>query len=520
MDINPNTDTHHFPGEGKIPGTPIKDPGVHWYAPGEVARLFMRDESFFVGIMGPFGSGKSVTATIKLVKNAHGQPASPHDGVKRRRTAIIRNTYPELRTTTMNTWFQWIPKHKGKWRDAGPPMHHIIDPVTKLDWEIYFVALDRPDDVAKLLGMELSDAWINEAREVPKAVVDGLTGRVGRYPAQWQGGCTNAQILADTNPPDTDHWWYILAEKDSSTEKNRQMLQSILEAEEVLRQKGVLKPGQALFSFHKQPSGRSVGAENIRNLRAGYYEILMGGKSQDFIKVYVDGEYGFVMEGKPVYPEYRDSFHARDFPVLAGLGFRLGLDFGLTPAASVSQRAGNGRWLVHDEYVSERLGITSFAHELARKLREKYPGVPLVSVRGDPAGDAVTPEETTCFKIMKANGFPTAEPAPTQDPVRRREGVAYLLKTVVDGEPAIAFNRTSTPYLRKGMAGGFHYRRLQVAGERYRDVPEKNIYSHVCEALEYDTVSGGEDRMVTTTQAQRERPREQYARSDYNVLGD
>ena len=508
----------HIPGEGKIPGSPIRSDGIHYYPPGPVARAFLRDDSFVSGIKGPFGSGKSTACVMKRIKNAQLQTASP-DGWRRRRTAIIRNTYPELRTTTMPTWFQWVPKHKGKWRESGPPLHHIVDGRTKLDWEVYFIALDTPDDVAKLLSMELSDVWINEAREIPKAVVDALTGRVGRYPAMWQGGCVNPQIDMDTNAPDTDHWWYILAERDTTNEKNRQTIQSMLEAEELLRSRGVIKPGQQLFQFHSQPSGRSAGAENIRNLRAGYYEFLMAGKDQEFVKVYVDGEYGFVMDGMPMFPEYKDSFHAREFPIIPGVGFRLGLDFGLTPAASIDQRLGNGRWLVQDEYVSERMGIVTFANDLARKLQERYPGIPLVSVRGDPSGDSVTPEEKTCFQIMKANGFSLAEPAPTNDPVRRREALANLLKTIVDGEPGLAIHKRAV-MLRKGMAGGYNRRRLQVTGDiRYRDVPDKNQYSHICEALEYDCVSAGEDRMVTVSAAARDRQKESYAQSDYNVFG-
>jgi len=507
-------------GARKVSGSPTRvDKEIHYYPPGPVARAFLRDESFVTGIRGPFGSGKSTACIMKLIKNCQTQKRAP-DGWRYRRTAIIRNTYPELRTTTMNSWHAWVPKHMGRWREAGPPMQHIIDNENKINWEVYFVALDRPDDLTKLLGMELSDAWINEAREVPKAVVDGLTGRVGRYPAMWQGGCDNVQIMMDTNPPDTDHWWFVIAEGDSSNEKNRQVLQSVKEAEELLRAKGVLKEGQKLYSFYAQPGGRTGGAENLRNLRPGYYEFLMAGKSQDFIKVYVDGEYGFVMDGLPIFPEYKDSFHSKTFPIIPGVGFRIGLDFGLTPAATMSQRLGNGRWLVQDEYVSERLGIVTFAQDLAKMLAEKYPGIKLVSVRGDPSGDSVTPEESTCFKIMKANGFPTAEPAPTQDPVRRREGVANLLKIVVDGEPGIAIHTRCTT-LRKGMAGGYHRRRLQIAGEeRYRDVPEKDKFSHVCEALEYDCVSGGEDRVVMTDpKVLAARQKQQFASSDYDILG-
>jgi hypothetical protein len=47
---------------------------------------------------------------------------------------------------------------------------------------------------------------------------------------------------------------------------------------------------------------------------------------------------------------------------------------------------------------------------------------------------------------------------------------------------------------RKGMAGGFCYKRVQIASgeERYRDVPDKNKYSHIVEAAEYALMDGGE----------------------------
>lgn len=507
-----------FPQEGKIPNSPSKKPAIHWYPPGPIARAFMNDPSFICGVMGPFGSGKSVTAMMKLIKNAQSQKRAA-DGWIYRRTAIIRNTYPELRTTTMKTWHQWVPQHLGKWREAGPPCHHIIDPAQKLNWEVIFVSLDRPDDVAKLLGMELSDALIDEAREVPKAILDGLTGRVGRYPAQWQAPATSVQILMVTNPPDTDHWWYTLAEQDIGDEKKRQLIQSMHEAEETLRTLGVLKKNQRLMSFYKQPSGRSENAENKNNLRPGYYEFLMAGKDADWIKVYVDGEYGFVMDGLPIYPEYKDSLHSAVFDVVPGLPFRLGFDWGLTPAASISQRMADGRWKIVDEYVSERMGIKTFADGLARHLAEKWPGMKVFTAYGDPSGDAVTPEESTCFNIMRANGFPMTQPAPTNDPTRRKEGMQYLLKTIIDGVPAIQFHQR-VHIMRKGMAGGYHRKRLQVAGDiRYRDVPDKNKFSHVIEALEYDIVSAGEDRNVTVMADRIRGPREAYANSDYNILG-
>ena len=46
---------------------------------------------------------------------------------------------------------------------------------------------------------ELTGAFVNEARELPKAVIDGLTHRVGRYPSKADGGCTWRGIWMDSN---------------------------------------------------------------------------------------------------------------------------------------------------------------------------------------------------------------------------------------------------------------------------------------------------------------------------------
>jgi hypothetical protein len=38
----------------------------------------------------------------------------------------------------------------------GPPTHRIV--TKEIDWEVLFLALDQPKDVAKLLSLELSDS--------------------------------------------------------------------------------------------------------------------------------------------------------------------------------------------------------------------------------------------------------------------------------------------------------------------------------------------------------------------------
>jgi hypothetical protein len=421
--------------------------------------------------------------------------------------------------TTIKTWHQWIPESLGRWQSIGPPTHYVPGP-DGLDMEVLFVALDNPDDVAKLLSFDATWAWVNEVREIPKAIIDALTGRVGRYPPRDDSigvVCVDPQIVMDTNPPDSDHWYYALAERDTSTEMGLELVESLDAAESELRRNGILPEGVPLFEFFRQPGGRSAGAENLENLRPGYYELLAAGKNSDFVKVYVDGEYGFVRDGKPVYPEYVDSVHCRAFEVSRETPIRIGLDFGLTPAATISFRDLHGRWRVRSEVVTEDMGATKFAELLGRHLREFYPDNPVASIRGDPSGDnRAQTDEQTVYDILRVAGI-EAEPAPLpDDPLIRRDAVGGLLEHWVDGEPRLLIH-PDCRVLRKGMAGAYCLRRVRVIGrESYHDKPEKNRFSHVCEALQYDVVSGGEGKAVV--QVKRQGHRQEFADSDYSIF--
>ena len=436
---------------------------IEYFPPGPVAAGFLSSNSFVNGIRGPIGSRKSTACVMKLLRHAGDQPKGK-DGRRRSRYAVIRNTYPELRTTTIKTWEQWVPKNIGKWVEQGPPSHRIIN--QDLDMEIWFVALDRPDDVAKLLSMELTGAWVNEAREVPKAIIDGLTGRVGRFPPVRDGGVNNPQIWLDTNCPDTDHWWYRLAEEERP-------------------------PG---WSFFAQPSARSPEAENLRNLPPGYYERAISGKDEDWTRVYIDGLYGFVREGKPVFPEYKDVLHCRSFELIACIPIRIGLDFGLMPAALFAQRSPLGQWRWHTELCPEDVGVYRFAELIQAHLAEHYRGFEVTQITGDPAGDARSPQdkqERTTFQIIQSLGI-NAQPASSNDWVKRREAVARPLTRLINGEPGLIIH-PQCRMARKGMMGGFSYRRVQVSNqERYEDKPFKNLYSHICDAGQYLHLGGGE----------------------------
>jgi hypothetical protein len=484
-----------------------------WNPPGPITAKFVRSDALLCGIRGPFGSGKSTACIAKLLRNFTLQRPGP-DGVIRRRTAIIRNTYPELTTTTIKTWQMWVPPNVGRWREKGPPMHRIVTENPKVDWEVIFLALDQPDDLRHLLSLELSDAWINEARELPKAILDGLTARVGRFPRTVRDpktgkvlhGCAAPQIVMDTNSPDTDHWWAKMADFPDPEIAARNE-----ELAEKLRERGVLAEGQRLERFYAQPSGRGEGAENLDNLTPGYYERLMSGKSIEWIKVYVDGEYGFVLDGKPVYPEYRDNMHCREFALNRGLPIHIGIDFGLTPAATFAQRTVMGAWRIYKEIVTEDMGALEFGNLLGRTIREEFSDYKIATITGDPAGDTrAQTDKGTPFQVLRAAGI-QALPASTNDPTKRRETFAYFLNKMTEGEPGMIIH-PNCQKLRKALAGGYHYKRVRVAGaERYHDVPSKDMFSHVAEAAQYMLLGAGEARTALRASPELTRKRQQFA---------
>lgn len=487
-----------------------------YHSPGPVVDQLIYSDAFIVGIRGPLGSGKTSGGVMKVLEIAKKQQPQK-DGRRYSRFAIIRNTYPELTTTTIKSWHHWVPESLGHWKAHGPPTHRIID--AHMDMEIIFVSLDRPKDVRKVLGMELTGALIDEAREVGKSLIDGLTGRVGRFRppktverADYE--CVSPQIIMSTNPPEQDHWWYVLAEQDTTTARNEELIKSVRDAEEELRRtivngKPLLGPRQKLFEFLAQPDANSPDAENLANLPPGYYQRLSAGKSDEWKKVYIRGEYGFVQDGRPVYPEFREHQHVKLFELNLKLPISIGIDFGNTPAATIGQRSFTGIQRARWEVVSEHMGALEFGRVLREFLNNTCAQFQIDSITGDPAGVGEGQADLQVpFTMLKGCGI-DAKPAHTNDPTVRRESVANKMTQLIDGEAGWQVHPQGCPTLRSGMAGKYRNKRVQIVGsEQYHSKPDKNMASHVCEAEQYRLLGMGEGKVVLrgTLGGKRSRP--------------
>lgn len=256
--------------------------GLITYTSSETMTRFHESNAFVRSVVGPFGSGKSSGCIMELMKR--GMEQEPHKGVRSTRWAVIRNTYPQLRDTTHKTFEQWIPERLGEFNknEFNFRVHRKLKDGTTLDWEVLFRALDRTADVGKVLSLELTGAYVNELREVPKPIFDALQGRVGRYPKKSEGGASWFGVWADSNPWAQSSEYYEVF--------NKQQL-----------------PGFELF---EQPDGLSAEAENIANLPDRYYERLCVGKDQAWIDEFIRAKYPAADKGS-IYGELLAALEAR-----------------------------------------------------------------------------------------------------------------------------------------------------------------------------------------------------------------
>jgi hypothetical protein len=469
------------------------------------------------GFLGPVGNGKSVCCINEGLRLSFDQWPNSH-GIRKSRGVIVRNTGPELRTTVLNTWKQWVPE------SIAPIVLHpvitcaldqLLPDGTRVEMEIYFLALDNDRDVKKLLSLEATWIFLNEAKELPYSVVKAARERIGRYPAVIDGyqdapgytaprdehgnyqPCKRKALLMDTNPPSDDHWWYQLAEEGClKTAKNKDEARAqVAEVFDFFRG----PPPLIKVDGKYQPNPE---AENVENLPGGYqyYFDMLAGNTDEHVNVMVLGNYGTIAEGRLVYPHYNDGIHCpeRGAKAIKGLPIGLGWDFGLTPSLVVGQLTNEGQLRTVAELVAEDMDARVFARDHAKPFLDRFfKDFEIAHSYGDPAGNnRGEGEGKSAIGILNDEyiereedalnlGFVT-EPAPTNDPTQRIDAVSRFMTRMVNGEPAYVLNRPCVT-LRRAKQGGYCFKRVAIASAegKFKDKPDKNKYSHASDAEQY-----------------------------------
>lgn len=434
-----------------------------------VCGQFMASQQFFRLIAGPFGSGKTTTALMELLRRACEQWPSP-DGIRHTRFAMCRQTLSQLKNTVLKdavAWFHPI----ASWKVSESTLHFNFKDVHS-EW--LFLPLETPEDQRRLLSLQLTGAYINEAIETDADLIPAISGRCGRYPGAADGGCKWYGLIADTNFPAEGSPWY-------------ELMESPPEDMAVFKQPGGLDEGAENLNYLLQtPDTMALPFDHPDRLARGrlYYERLARSRNKDWVDRYVHAKYAPDPSGTAVFKDsFRRNFHVVDDIEPQNGPLIIGQDFGRNPVSVICQMDHRGRITVLEEIWAENIGLQTQIPAIRTILMgERYMGKRICFV-GDPSGQTKSSlDERTAFDVMKRAGFMiVAAPTNLIDP--RIRGVEDWLLQQRDGGPAIAFSKRGCPRLITAMASGYRYSFTTL--DQARLIPDKNVHSHLSDALQY-----------------------------------
>lgn len=444
------------------------------YKPTPTGRDFIRSKKFVKVIMGPVGGGKSTVAFFDLIARALSQ--EPYNGVRRTKFILLRNTMQQLKTTVKPLIDQWCitmtDNTFGQWRltDNTYEIHMRLPDGTVLHTEFIMMAADTPDDVRRLLSVECSAAWVEEAREVDPEVFSGLQGRVARFPSRAAGGVTYPGVICSTNPPPVGGFWHkMISDPPENTEV-------------------FIQPAAILDDGSINPE-----AENIENLDPSYYDNLIAGKTEDWVNVYLKNQFGAGDLGQPIYrASFRKTFHVAKNPLEPVLGsvnpLIVGMDNGLQAAAAIGQQDMRGRVnILGEAYVpeDETMGVESFLDKLLIPVFTNrfatFPRNKIVFVLDPACFQRSQVDEKTIAQAVQQRGF-MAVKASTNDPERRVQAVEGLLTRQIDGGPGLLID-PNCQHIVNAMEWGHRWKK--TASGLTSTTAEKNHHSHIGDAVQY-----------------------------------
>lgn len=410
------------------------------YNPLPMQSKFHKSPAKYRCYLGGLGSGKTFAgaqeAYLALIE---------HPGIF---GLIARQTYPELRDTTMRTFFSVLPQDLiQSWNKSE---NHLI---LKNGSEIIFRSLD---DQMKLKSLELGFFWIDESSETAEDIFLTLQGRL----RQRLEGLRPFGYLT-TNPPNTGHWI----------------------------EKYFMDIGAPIYELIKATT-----YENQEHLPDGYIQDLEKNYPASWIKKYLYGEFGFTSAGKPVYPMFMESQHVRDLSNywrgrdtsgrLPQLMIYRGVDFGFNfPAALFTTVDSRGRWLWLKEFVGREITVNELAEKIKFICASEFPNCSYQDYC-DPAGNQRNDrgDKTSCDILRAHRIFPISK---FSTPIQRSETIARLLQKTVDGLPALMIHKDCKVCV-DAMSGGYHYKKPVNNDKFQQDTIEKDgFYEHIMDAAGY-----------------------------------
>lgn len=391
------------------------------------------------------GEGKSAALAWSVFAHTRQNPGA--------QWYVIRDTWENLRKTTMEEFFKWFPPGVyGSWHETNKEFTWS-EGVGK--GKVNFLGMDSPDDASKLMSRVMAGFAMDEpAPAIGSVGIDEMIFDLAMTRLRQEGMNWYAAKLAENNP-DESHWTW---KKFAGPEK---------------------KEGFRVW----QP----MRPENEANLPPGYYANMRATLAHrpDLVRRFIDGEFGFQSEGKAVTPQWSDRVHlASGLIPVRGPDLVLCWDFGLNPTCIITQVTPLGHWNILDAMVGDGMGVTELIQDWAKPLLDsRYPKYRIRHI-GDNQGrqrEQSSSQNNAVLVLRRVLGGDwRSGPIKTAE---RVEPLRAVLSRLTAGRGVVQVDKDRATPVWHALRGGWHYhiaRTGVVSGE-----PFKNIHSHPGDAIGY-----------------------------------
>lgn len=494
-------------------------------SPGPISDAFLLSRAFIAACIGPVGSGKTMTGLRKLVEIAKKQGGERDKrGVlwRKARVGVIRESYPNLEKNTLPSWFDIFPEEYGKFTWKAPYTHRLTlildedeagNPIDCCDFEIEFRAIGDKSVEEATRGWQVVAVLVDETDLQPADLLAFLTGRVGRGGID-AGRIVDPQIVLVSNMPYMENWFYKLAiDKDLD------------EIDDDLKE---LIGGRELLEVFIQPSGLDPKAENLHNLRPGYYALqaAVNKHRPGYVARMIENKPVPMQHGQPVNPQFDFQEHVRPIEWDRSRPLIVGVDQGLNAAAVASQRLKMGEFrtlreavMMQENGLLAKIGPTNAGRMVRAMIAENFPELhpEMLRIVADPAAWSAADRADTemdWVRAFEAGLGHKVRKAKTNVASLRNEAIwrAMDLRNHYAVDP-------SCKHLIRGHLGGYRYQKGEMSeGEKRGHLTIADTqFTHVCDAEQYAAVEG--EHVIADIRGKPRRKRRVTVDSDFDVFG-
>lgn len=413
-----------------------------------------------VAYVGGYGSGKTWALCRAVIGLAFADPLS--------RILVGRQFSTDLRDTTQAQFFEMIDQIEQRVRGeyTGLSGKGLLGEFAAVKNEYQFtngsLVMFRPLDEAekKYKSLNASAFGVDEASEVSINAMLLLKSRIRKTGHRRVG-------FVVSNPTSTRHWLYEWFVRDP-------------------------KEGKPLpdHRFFRAPT-----VENAANLPPNYVETLKAAYPEDWVRLYLEGEWGELRTGqRPVFPTFETKLHVGPTEWFKKKPVFVGIDWGWkNPGVVWVQTNDQSQLMIHRCWFPREIHTYSLGEGIKKRNDEWFPKGDFYYFAGWDGGKHHDSAEQTSVEIFRELGLPTKLVYAHID--RGLNILRNLLEIRDDGTAGLVVNPVNERMI-EGFLGGYHYPPLkgtilssQEISPTKESPAEDGLYDQLFDALRCVVVS-------------------------------